>query len=295
MTGLGRISSRDLERLSAYLDGQLSRAEVARLEARLRDEALLREALDGLRQAKAALASLPSLRPPRNFTLTREMAGVRPQRRAYPALRLATAIATVAFLAVSGLDVLSRGAGRFAPGASAPAPAAEELLQAAEPAADEGEALERSALLAPTETSPSLEVFAEGILQATATPPAEAPLGETLPYGVGGGAPEATLPGTPMGIGGGPPEGTPAPAAAAIPSPTSTPTSTPTPTTSPSPSPTPLPAPTEDAGALAQIEQARAAEAETPTALSLFQRIELLLAGAVVVFAVLSLWVRRAV
>jgi hypothetical protein len=291
MTGLGRISSRDLERLSAYLDGQLPRAEVARLEGRLRDEASLREALDGLRQSKAALGSLPMLRPPRNFMLTPAMAGIRPQRHAYPALRLATAIATVAFLAVSGLDVLSRGGGRFSLGAAAPAPAAQELLQVEEPAAEESEPLERSALLAPTEAAPSLEVFAEDMLQTTATPPPEAPPGETLPYGVGGGAPE----GTPMGIGGGPPEGTPAPAAAAIPSPTPTPTSTPTPTTTPSPSPTPLPAPTEEAGAMAQVEEARAAEAEAPTALSLFQWIELLLAGAVVVFAVLSLWVRRTI
>jgi hypothetical protein len=46
---------------------------------------------------------------------------------------------------------------------------------------------------------------------------------------------------------------------------------------------------------MAQVEEARAAEAEAPTALSLFQWIELLLAGAVVVFAVLSLWVRRTI
>src|SRR3989338_8072522 len=55
---------RDLDRLSAYLDGQLSASEKARLEARLRSEADLREALDGLRRGQTALRGLPAPPPP---------------------------------------------------------------------------------------------------------------------------------------------------------------------------------------------------------------------------------------
>src|SRR3972149_6961149 len=103
MSGPSRLSTRDLERLSATLDGQLAPGEAAGLEARLQDDSALRETLEGLRQTKAALRSLPSLRPPRSFTLTPQMVGIRPRRPAYPALRLATAIATVAFMIVTGL------------------------------------------------------------------------------------------------------------------------------------------------------------------------------------------------
>jgi hypothetical protein len=286
MTRPGRISSRDLESLSAYLDGQLSRAEAASMETRLRDDAALREALDGLRQTKAALASLPVLRPPRSFTLTPEMAGIRPRRRAYPALRLATAIATVAFLAVSGLDALSRSLGGVAFGPAAPAPAAEQLMMEAPSESDEGVEAERSAMLAPTETPIARELYGEDALWATPPPPAE----ETFPFGVGGGLPQPTLPPTPLGIGGGP-AGTPVLGAAALPSSTSTPTPTPTATPTPTPTltPSPIPSPTMEPSALAFNR----VEAERQPALSLVQWIELLLAGTVVVFAVLSLWARR--
>src|SRR3989337_2265135 len=132
MSGPSRLSTRDLERLSAYLDGQLAPGEAAGMEARLQDDSALRETLEGLRQTKAALRSLPSLRPP-----------------AYPGLRLATAIATVAFMIVTGLDVLTQGLSRFALGAAAPAPAAEQVMLGAAPeleapAVEETAPLERS-------------------------------------------------------------------------------------------------------------------------------------------------------
>src|SRR3990170_569135 len=85
MSGPSRLSTRDLERLSAYLDGQLAPGEAAGLEARLQDDSALRETLEGLRQTKAALRSLPSLRPPRSFTLTPQMVGTRPRLPPSPA------------------------------------------------------------------------------------------------------------------------------------------------------------------------------------------------------------------
>jgi hypothetical protein len=87
---------RDVEKLSAYLDGQLSTAETARLESRLASDPALAAVLDALRQSRSVLRRLPQRRPPRNFTLTPKMAGLRaPTPRAVPALRFATIMATV--------------------------------------------------------------------------------------------------------------------------------------------------------------------------------------------------------
>jgi len=89
-------SFRDVEKLSAYLDGQLKPSEKAHLEARLRTEPELASVLQDLRQARGILRQLPKRRAPRNFTLTPKMVGLKPPMpRAYPVFRLATALATL--------------------------------------------------------------------------------------------------------------------------------------------------------------------------------------------------------
>jgi hypothetical protein len=108
MSILERFPARDIERLSAFLDGALSKRQAERLEARLRIEPALREALDELRMTSQLLGNLPEIRPPRNFTLTPAMAGIRERRPAYPVLRLATALAALAFLSVVGVEALMR-------------------------------------------------------------------------------------------------------------------------------------------------------------------------------------------
>lgn len=86
---------RDVELLSAYLDGQLSQADSARLESRLKADPDLRAVMDDLSQSRTLLRKLPQRRAPRNFTLTPKMAGVKaPLPRAVPALRWATSFAT---------------------------------------------------------------------------------------------------------------------------------------------------------------------------------------------------------
>ena len=283
MSGPSRLSTRDLERLSATLDGQLAPGEAAGMEARLQDDSALRETLEGLRQTKAALRSLPSLRPPRSFTLTPQMVGIRPRRPAYPALRLATAIATVAFMIVTGLDVLTQGLSRFALGAAAPAPAAEQVMLGAAPelegtAVEESPPLERSVAGETPTTLPALQAFAEDAQAAT----------PTSPVGYGGGMPsQETQAGTPDGIGGGGPLPTPAPGVGYPPSetPTATPTPTPTPTPTRTPTPTPTPQP------VAAEPQVRADGGVS--GLGPIQWVELLLGAAVVTFAVFSLWFRR--
>jgi len=87
---------RDLENLSAYLDGQLSRNETRRLETRLKSDADLRSALDDLRRTRELIHRLPHHRSPRNFTLTPNMVRLRPPLpRLYPIFRFAASIAAL--------------------------------------------------------------------------------------------------------------------------------------------------------------------------------------------------------
>ena len=89
-------SFRDVEKLSAYLDGQLKPSEVARLEARLKTDPELASVLQDLRETRGILRQLPQRRAPRNFTLTPKMVGQKPPLpRTYPVLRFATVLATL--------------------------------------------------------------------------------------------------------------------------------------------------------------------------------------------------------
>lgn len=126
MTRQGHISSRDLERLSAYLDGTLSAREAASLEVRLQDDLVLRQELAELRETIRLVGSLPMARSPRNFTLTPEMVGIRERPRVYPVMQFATALATFIFLAMVGVDLLTSSS----------------LLRAAAPAVKEQTAME---------------------------------------------------------------------------------------------------------------------------------------------------------
>jgi len=117
MNSFSRIPQREIERLSAYLDGALSSREAARMEARLREDPTLQEALEELRRTSRLLRTLPMVRVPRNFTLTLQMVGLVAKRPVYPILRLATALASLALVLVIGFDALS---GSSLQGAQAP-------------------------------------------------------------------------------------------------------------------------------------------------------------------------------
>lgn len=111
---------RDIETLSAYLDGQLNTSDAARLEARLKTDPELASVMNDLRAARGILRKLPARKAPRNFTLTRQMVGLKPPLpRTYPLFRLATAFAAILFLfsftATTLVPMLSFG------GAAAPA------------------------------------------------------------------------------------------------------------------------------------------------------------------------------
>ena len=163
-------SFRDVEKLSAYLDGQLKPSEAARLESRLKTEPELASILKDLRQTRSLLRQLPQRRAPRNFTLTPKMVGQKPPLpRAYPTFRFATVLATLllffTFAANSIAPNLSRMApypyGRGGGGGGEPevmmesAPAESEQ-PAEEPAIEEPAAPEMPVPL-PTQVAPSAE------------------------------------------------------------------------------------------------------------------------------------------
>ena len=97
----------DLELLSAYLDGQLNPSDSARLEGRLTADEGLRSVLNDLRSTRGLMRQLPSRHAPRNFTLTPQMAGLKPPApRTVPVFRFATALAAFLFVisvAINGL------------------------------------------------------------------------------------------------------------------------------------------------------------------------------------------------
>ena len=185
-----RITGREWEDLSAYLDGQLSPKESARLEEKLQARADLRAALSELSQTRSLLRSQPAMRAPRNFTLSPKMVGVRPAPvrsfQLFPAMRLASVMAAALLVVVLAGDFLTGGRQpAFVPVAfqSVPmaAPAA-EMKSAAEEAAPQAEA----AMEAPAPT----EAPAAAILEAPAA--TEAPV-QALMTGTAAQYPAPTL------------------------------------------------------------------------------------------------------
>jgi anti-sigma factor RsiW len=191
MSRLSRLAPRDLDALSAYADGALSPAERLAVERRLEQDPALRRALIELRTTSALLRALPQVRPPRNFTLTPEMAGVRSGWLRTPFLQLATAVATLAFVITVGVDVF--GGAMPATVLRVAAPAQESAMEApAEVAA--ADALEVGAVPTVVET---VVVAAAPMEVAAATPTAAAQTEEYANRGapsVGGEVPMVPAP-----------------------------------------------------------------------------------------------------
>lgn len=182
-----KISPREWEAISAYLDGQLAPRDRTRLEARLERESELRSAMEEMRRVRVMLRSQPKLRAPRNFTLTPQMVGKRPVPRAYPAFRLAAALSSVLLVLVligdffTGAPPVSSGLqyplnDRQAEIASAPQqPAPEGIGEDAESADVEEKALRASELAgeaATEEAQPEAAAMAEPAEEPAAEPPA---------------------------------------------------------------------------------------------------------------------------
>jgi hypothetical protein len=117
------------ELISAYVDKRVSAEEKDFFERHVASCADCRAQLEATRSMITALKAMPAVKAPRSFVLPREMAK-EPKRSflsLYPALRLATVIAAMAFVVLFAGDLLiNQSAGTSAPQsipAAAPAPA----------------------------------------------------------------------------------------------------------------------------------------------------------------------------
>lgn len=143
------LHPRDLETLSAYLDGALDGPAAARLQTRLAAEPQLAAALRRLEQVRGWLRAAPQRRLPRGFTLSPTTAAeLRPARSSFGAWRLLSAAASFLLVAVLVGQFLPGGQLLVAAHAEAPA---ESLMMEVAPAAEEatGEAAGEPAPAAP--------------------------------------------------------------------------------------------------------------------------------------------------
>jgi len=87
---------RNLETISAYLDGELTGHEREQIERLLQEDDNLREWYQELMRTRSVIRNTPALRAPRNYYLTPEMVGQKEQPpRAFPILRFASAFAAL--------------------------------------------------------------------------------------------------------------------------------------------------------------------------------------------------------
>ncbi len=147
---VSKLSKRDLERLSAYADGELNARQTAQVEARLERDELFRGALAELRETAQWLGSMPQVAPPRRFTLTPEMVESHTTNRTYPFLKLASALAVAAFVFVIGIDAFRSTQGQ----STLPANLTQRSVAEAPEAAADAEREEEFAAEAPMEEAP---------------------------------------------------------------------------------------------------------------------------------------------
>lgn len=180
-------SFRDVEQLSALLDGQLHPQEAARLQQRLAADAELQAIYRQLSQSRTLLRQMPVRRAPRNFTLTPQMAGVRaPVPRSFSFFRLASAFASLLLVltfALNGLGGLTASTPASAPaygvggGPMLEAPAAPEALPQA--AGTQEALVPQATVAASTDDSAAPTEEAMRSMAALPTETVEQPLAKT--------------------------------------------------------------------------------------------------------------------
>lgn len=131
-----RMTDRDYELISAYIDSRLSPSENDRVKARVKSDPQFKQILDELTYTRRLLQALPQKRAPRNFTIASEKLSV-PRRALWlqPALSFVS-IASAVLLVVFSSSYLLGGARTSAPKVPAP----ESAMLAAEDATITAEA-----------------------------------------------------------------------------------------------------------------------------------------------------------
>lgn len=169
MTMKTTISPRDLELLSAYLDGQLDRRNQLKLEARLNREPHLNDILVDLERTRSLLRSATPIKAPRSFKLKPEMLPAR-RRPVYPVFQFASVMAAVLLMVVLVGDL---ALGRMNAAAPAAAPVAMESVERVEMEADPAPQGAAAPKMSPTPTAPAADAAQ-----------AEMPTGEALLFSV---------------------------------------------------------------------------------------------------------------
>ncbi|HSF82534.1 MAG TPA: hypothetical protein VLA49_14965 [Anaerolineales bacterium] len=170
-----KITRREWEEMSAYLDGLQNPREKARLQKLLQERPDLRAALTDMRNTRMLLRNQPAIRSPRNFTLTPDMVGARqakpPRSGIFQSMRLVSALASAVFVLVVLGDVfLGRSLGTAVPMIADTQPMPELAQPVEEAAAEEAP----SSALGITEAPLAIQVQKESerVVEAQETPEA---------------------------------------------------------------------------------------------------------------------------
>lgn len=105
-----RQRAKELEQLSAYLDGQLNETEQKQIESRLAAEPELQEMYAGLRNTKLLFGRVHRVHAPHSFALTPEMVKVRKQKLpSFATIRWATSLAAILLVVMFGAEFILSG------------------------------------------------------------------------------------------------------------------------------------------------------------------------------------------
>jgi len=102
-----KLSSRELQLLSAYLDGELSNKDQKRIERLLSDHPAANSSLEKLRQVKSVIKLLPIHKVPRNFTISTEEVNRPLIPNLAVVLRYASAVSAALLAVVLAFDFIS--------------------------------------------------------------------------------------------------------------------------------------------------------------------------------------------
>jgi hypothetical protein len=190
-----QISSRDLNSLSLFLDGQLSPAERQRLERRLEGNHALRQALIEMQQTRTLLRSMPKRRAPHNFTLSPQMVGVRERRSVFPVMGFVSALASILFVLVLAGDLT----GIFTSSTRSVALQAMPMVEAAAPTLEAAQEKRAQPESSDSPTPAETQAQEAQALKAIAPPSDEtgAEPSDTLPPALMGAGQEASATATP--------------------------------------------------------------------------------------------------
>ena len=273
------------ELISPYLDNRVTAEDKTFFERHTAVCPDCRAKLESTRAMLTALRSMPAMKAPHSFVLPRKMARQpRPSILTwYPALRLATVVAAIAFVIVFAGDLLTNSLGGAAVHMAVPAAAPAPRVANQAPAAPAASATQ-VALAAPTQAPAAQPTAPPQPTEAPAAAPTQsAQAAESAPAAAGA-AVMSTVTETAKIT----ESRAPAPALGAAPEATSIAAATPEATRTPAAKPAADQAPP----AAEQLRSTTATPPETP-AINPLRVIELALLGLVVVLGVVTLLIRR--